>query len=785
MTMMLLSRRELLAELAKRLPETISASDMEGGIDVSLEGHGIQIRLTSESSTSSLAKVTKVELHSSEDESCSTEPYNVQFCLPAEPEADMGNRALERSSSSTICDEPDSVNSLTGELHYRELFQKVHMAAALHEVIVENGTVVDTRFKDVNPAFCTLFELDRDEVVGHRLTRVFPGIEKDKVDWIRNFGCAGVEGKRFDFNTYSQRLDGWFAGVAYRPDPSRTDFCVIFEDVSKDVETEESLAESEERHRNLFECMVQGVVYQDEDGHIIMANAAAERILGLTVDQMKGRQSIDPRWKAIHVDGSDFPGDTHPAMVALKTGEKQMNVTMGVYHPGEDRHHWIKVDAIPRFHKNCTTPFQVYTTFTDITDEKKASEALFEAKVKAQHADSLKSAFLATMSHEMRTPLNGIMGYIELALSNGLALENREENMEGLRIAKSSGELLLSIISDILDLSKIEAGEMEIKNTEAFSLKEMVDTTTSLARSLVTSSKKNIHVATEISPDLSDCINGDPYRVQQILSNLLSNSVKFTTEGEIHLNVAKGKDDSVQMQISDTGKGIDGKLLEAIFEPFRQIEIGDTRTYGGTGLGLTISRKLARMMSGDLVVESTIDGSDHGSCFTLTFPYKPSDADKIQRDSRYVWNHTQNHDKQRQSGDDNSQKNILVVEDDPVSRRLMNRMLTKMGYKVLLACNGLEGVNIYQENGDVGLILMDIQMPIMDGHEATKLIREIERKNPLCSVPVPIVALSACVMKGDQERGLANGMTDYLSKPVNLKLLTCTLEKCVGTPTRK
>jgi PAS domain S-box-containing protein len=382
-TTMCLSRDELLSEIAKQLPEFMSCEELEKGLTVRLE----------------LAKCPKaaqcVQIQLLRETTSSPGDTNTTTSTIDKPH-------LQRNTSSCTLDEPGSVNSMTGELHYRELFEKMKMAAALHEVIIENGKVVDTRFKEVNSVFCAYFGLEKDQVVGHRLTEVFPGVESDHVPWIEKFGQAGVEGKTFEFNDYAEHLGRWYTGVAYRPDPSRTDLCCVFIDNSKDVVIQEDLRESEERHRNLFECMVQGVVYQDEDGQIIIANPAAEKILGLTLDQMKGRQSIDPRWKAVREDGSDFPGEEHPAMVALRTGKEQMNVIMGVYHPVEDTYHWIKVDAIPRFHRKCTTPFQVCVTFTDITEEKRASEAMLEAKIKAQRADSLKSAFLANMSHEIR-----------------------------------------------------------------------------------------------------------------------------------------------------------------------------------------------------------------------------------------------------------------------------------------------------------------------------------------------------------------------------------------------
>ncbi len=698
-----------------------------------------------------------------------------------------GLRRLKRPKSGLVVEEKQSsylreefleASEQPVEHNYERLFTNMQMGACVYEVVTDEKDVpIDFVFVEINPAFEELTGLQESDTLGRLATEVFSGIHNDPSGWIRNMGKVALNGETFKYERqYFPTLQKWFSGMAYRPGGQKGIFVSLFLDVSERVQAEENLRESEERHRNLFESMMQGVVYQDATGNIIAVNPSAERILGLTFDQMMGRTSVDSRWKSIREDGSDFPGDQHPSMLALKSGKPVTGVLMGVFHPNTEQHHWIIIDSIPRFRPGESQPFQVYATFTDMTQTKEFERRLLREKNRAELSDRLKSAFLANMSHEIRTPLNGIIGHIDLALANELSDRYRTENLEGLQVARQSGELLIAIIQDILDLSKIEAGEMAIENDGNFNLRTLVEQVSSLGDTMINQRSKAIHFESRVQETIGDRIYGDVFRLQQVLNNLISNAIKFTDSGKVELTISLSNQQTLEFRVSDSGKGIPKENLESIFEPFRQVEIGDTRKHGGTGLGLTICKKLVEMMGGKLSVVSSVEPTNRGSSFSFTFPYRihiPAPGARLMT-SPIITNGKQLSDGEAIEG------KILVAEDDVVSRRLVQRMLNISGYDTILAEDGEQAVQKFQENDHVVLILMDVQMPNMDGLAATTLIRQLEaQKNPR-KKPVPIIALSAGAMKGDDERGLAVGMTDYLTKPVNFKLLQKTLIAHLG-----
>jgi PAS domain S-box-containing protein len=469
----------------------------------------------------------------------------------------------------------------------------------------------DGLYIEVNDAFLRNLGYTLDEVIGHSSVDLGiwanPDDRTRMVDMLHDYGR--IHSMEMEYRSKPGTINtGLFSAELVDVGGEQCILSMVT-DITERKQAEKALTESEERYRRLFETMVQGIVYQDANGNIISANPAAERILGLTIDHMTGRTSIDPLWQAIHEDGSNFPGEHHPAMIALKTGTPQRNVVMGVFNPIDESHRWIAIDAIPEFKPGESDPYRVYTTFTDITGAKRAADEAKRAHELAE-IDRLRSALLASVSHELRTPLAAIKGIADTLIQPDVEWDT-ETQLDFLRTINRESDILTHIVEDLVEMSQLEAGIMKMEKMPSV-LSAVTIKLREQLRILTDKHELEINI-----PRNLPLINIDEIRIGEVVTNLVKNAASYSEEGTRIIIEAQATEDEIIISIIDEGIGIHNQHIDSIFDRFYRLEAGMARRRGGTGLGLSICKVIVEEHGGRIWAESEIG---KGAKFSFSLP---------------------------------------------------------------------------------------------------------------------------------------------------------------------
>lgn len=614
-----------------------------------------------------------------------------------------------------------------------------------------------------NPAAKAIFGYTADEVIGKNIKMLMPEPYKSNHDgYLHNYLESGIAkvigigreviGKRKNGSTFPMDL-----AVSKFYIEEYIHYVGMVQDISERKSTEAALQKALKDDLKHTVKNIQGLVFKYEKNDVrefiyTLSEGILAQDLNMTTEKIRNQR----------------PGDIYQHELAsfITTNYEQAFTGTYVNYVMNLEGKAIYVSLSPIFEHGIVK--EVVGSGIDMTDRIKIEEELALTRDKALEASKLKSQFLANMSHEIRTPMNGIIGITDLLSDTNLDVEQKEF----VNIVHDSAQSLLTIINDILDFSKMEADKMEI-DCVIFQIKPFVE---GIAEILLSKARsKGISLLTFIDPAIPKQLYGDSVRLRQILLNLADNAIKFTEQGSvmIHAQLVKNSADhsNIYFSVIDTGIGLTEQELERLFQPFSQADSSTTRKYGGTGLGLAISKRLVELMDGEIGVESE---KNNGAVFWFNLSFK-NDVKTANSNGKAKTVKSTDFSNQRQ----NLGTHLLLVEDNPVNQKVATYQLKKLGYSVDAVTNGKEAIEKIHIHS-YSIIFMDIQMPEMDGIEATKIIRAMRGAKG----ETPIIAMTANAMQADREKYLDAGMSDYLSKPVTLGQLEKILDNYINKTER-
>jgi two-component system CheB/CheR fusion protein len=625
------------------------------------------------------------------------------------------------------------------EKKYKDLFSTMTSAFSLNEVIYnEQGEIYDYRFIEVNNAFEKATGLKATDIIGKLASEIYPVFYKS---WLNLYFDVIKEKKTKSVVEYIQNANRWVEIFIYAQ--SKKFFISVFNDVTEIVENNKKINKI---HKELDQILNASspLCVVNKECKLILVNDSFCSMFKVDRDVVLGnfcQNVLNPNTCKI-CPIKRIMGGTKKSIFEINTkvGKSKLLRCLVTAKPYENDQNKI---------------IGMVSTFTDITRLKKIEKKLIKAKDQAEESDRLKSAFLANMSHEIRTPMNSIIGFSDL-LNEDYIEKSIKENY--LNIIQNAGNDLLKLIDDIIDIAKIEAGQIQLK-AENFSLKKMVSELYILYKRNPNLMANNVTLSL-IEYDFNcDNIFADELRLKQIIINLLNNAIKFTHEGEItfgyYLDGA-----FIQFFVKDSGIGLTKEQIKIVWERFRQADNSTTKKYGGAGLGLSISDGIVKLFGGKIWAESELC---KGTTFYFTIPYIQSNKNLINLEElptkvTYNW----------------EKKTILIAEDVDLNYQLIEKLLDDTNVDIIRAKNGIEAIKLYKQHKNIiDVILMDIQMPDMNGYDATKKIKKINKD-------VPIIAQTAYVMNDEIKKCYEVGCSDIIKKPIIKRNMVETINKFIN-----
>lgn len=643
------------------------------------------------------------------------------------------------------------VEDISDQKRYeRDLIESKEMFQTVFNNMAATITVTDKEEKIVawNPFAEKMLKMNKEQLFNKPVKELYPPKE-----W-RRLRALKIRQKDIgqDIETQVVRSDGSIMDASISIsilrdlEGNQIGSIGIMRDITLQKAAERKLRDSENKIRIILDNSAAAITLTDDQERIVSWNKYTEQLLGMKKIDLYLRpiSTIYPKeeWEKIRSENIRKMGSKHhlQTKVVTKTGGL-IDIDLSINILRDVNGQIVGSVGIMQ----------------DITEQKKFQEMLVQAKLAAEEANSAKSLFLANMSHEVRTPMNTIMGMIDLTLDTSLS----QEQKDNLSVAKDAADNLLGLLNDILDLSRVEAGKITLENIEF----DLPNVTKSVIKGLsVLARNRGLELELKIDDNVPHLLEGDPVRLRQVIINLINNAIKFTHKGAIKTTVKvsniNDKEAVLLFAIQDQGIGIPKDKHELIFEVFTQADDSTTRRFGGTGLGLAICKRLVEMMRGRIWVESEIA---KGSTFFFTANFKLAQAKKISisdQDNAEM-------DVEKIIKQEMSHLKILLAEDNLVNQKITSRMLEKQGWKVDAVVNGQEVIEKNNSN-EYDVILMDAQMPVLDGLETTKIIRKNEEKT---GKHIPIIALTARAMQEDRKRCIDAGMDGYVAKPIDRRKL--------------